>query len=195
MISRKIAVALGLLLAACTDNGTGSRSGNQTAERGKEPAADADGLSRVQATIDFSKPATIAEQAEALASKLEGGPIYLDLTIIPEQGEPEGESEGEVNYRVTETPQTGESRPLSCSFGDRFDSKAFGISFNPDYNHLLLEIRHGPAEAFPYATAACVQGQGSSAPYFNIRGYYVVSRIGIPTANDVQLRPVGPPAK
>ena len=194
MRSRRIALAVGLLLAACTGKGMGPGKGNEAAEQGSAATSVADGAARVQATLDFSKPATIAEQAEALAAKLEGGPIYLDLTIIPEQGEGEGESEGEVNYRVTETPQSGESRPLSCTFGDRFDSKAFAVSFNPEYNHLLLEIRHGPPEAYPYATAACIQGGGGSAPYFNIRGYYAVSRIGIPTANDVQLRPVAPPA-
>src|SRR5215210_7274051 len=124
MLSRNIAFALGFLLAACS--GPGSHSGNQAGGRDSKPAADASapGLTRVQATIDFSKPAIIAQQAEALAGKLDGDRIYLDLTIIPEQGEPEGESEGEVNYRVTETPQTGESRPLSCGVGERFDSKA-----------------------------------------------------------------------
>jgi|GEM_PF-3941209 len=155
------------------------------------PASDASeaghkSIKRVSAVIDLSSAATIAEQVQGLASSLEGSSLVdLDLTIVPSGDE-------EVDYRISETPPSGEARPLKCESGERLESRSFSFSFNPDFNHLLLEILHGSPATAPYSTAACAVRGGSAVPAFTIRGYYAVSAVSIPTANDVQLRPVSP---
>ncbi len=190
-------IALGsLLLAGCSArdanvadaNAAGNDSGNAQAEAGSAGAADdsARSVRRVSAQIDFSNSATIADQVQDLASKVTGAElVHLDLTIVPE-------GEDSPNYRISETPQSGPVRPLQCDSGDRLASRAFAFQFNPDYNHLLLEILHGPPDVAPFSTAACAYRGGGTVPVFVLRGYYAVSAVDIPTATDVQLRPVSP---
>ena len=147
----------------------------------------------VKATIDFSTPAQISDQVAGLAQALGGeeATIYLDLTIIP------GGTDSAPDYRVTRTvAANGKSAKVKCDDGwQRFSgaTSSFSFEFNPDYNHLLLQILHsGPAQA-PFTTAACeYRGANSETPVFTIKGYYAKSSIGIPTADDIELRPVTP---
>ena len=182
--------AAALLATACQPGRHDEKSNGSDAEhRGPmkgEDGAGAKGLKRVSAVIDFSSAATIAKQVEDLGSGLDGASLVaLDLTIIPS-------GEEQPDYRVSETPAGGEARPLACDSGQRLDSRAFSFTFSPDYNHLLLEILHGPPSEVPYSTAACAMRGGSPVPAFTIKGYYAVSAVSIPTASDVQLRPVSP---
>ena len=148
----------------------------------------------VKATIDFSTPAPIPAQVQQLAGALGGNEattIYLELTIIP------GGTDSAPDYRVTRTiAANGKSAKVRCDDGwQRFSSatSSFSFEFNPDYNHLLLQILHaGPAQA-PFTTAACeYRGASVDIPVFTIKGYYAKSAIGIPTADDIELRPVTP---
>jgi hypothetical protein len=199
-MSRAGTIALGAALLAGCSGGEVAASNESSAENGSgnmqaetSPTADAaraaPSVPHISAQIDFSSNATIADQVQELASRIGSGEvIYLDLTIIPE-------GEDSPNYRVNETPQSGAARPLQCDSGTRLDSRSFSFAFNPDYNHLLLEVLHGPPNVAPYSTAACVNRGGSPVPVFVVRGYYAVSAIDIPTATDVQLRPVSPTFK
>ena len=193
-MTRLSITALGaMLLAGCSaehgnESAATNASGNAASEEDatQEAGRAAASVPHVTAQIDFSNSATIAEQVQELASRLGSGEIiHLELTIIPE-------GEDTPNYRVSETLSSGATRPLECDAGTRIDSAAFGFAFNPDYNHLLLEILHGPPNVVPFATAACIMRGSSPAPQFVVRGYYAVSAIDIPTATDVQLRPVSP---
>ncbi|MFO0994034.1 MAG: hypothetical protein U1E67_19125 [Hyphomicrobiales bacterium] len=147
----------------------------------------------IKATIDFSKPAQISDQVQELAGALGGEEttIYLDLTVIP------GGADSAPDYRVTRTiAASGKSAKVKCDDGwQRFSgaTSSFSFEFNPDYNHLLLQILHsGPAQA-PFTTAACeYRGASGDIPVFTIQGYYAKSAIGIPTADDIELRPVTP---
>lgn len=147
----------------------------------------------VKATVDFSTPAQISDQVQELAGALGGEEptIYLDLTIIP------GGTDSAPDYRVTRTIATnGKSAKVKCDDGwQRFSgaTSSFSFEFNPDYNHLLLQILHSGQGQAPFTTAACeYRGASGDIPVFTIKGYYAKSAISIPTANDIELRPVTP---
>ena len=186
-----LAIVTGVVLASACSNAAPASPGSGDGATGQARANEATGGDTardhraVTATIDFSAPDGLSKQIEDLSAALAGArSVDLDLTIIPAEGQP-------PNYRVRETPQSGAAGPLRCDAGDRLDSRSFAFEFNPDYNHLLLEILHGPAAAVPYATAAC-SGGGANAPAFVVRGHYAVSAVEIPTAHDIQLRPIPP---
>jgi hypothetical protein len=185
------AASVAWLATACQPAGPGQESNHAEADGRAGPAGDKGEagrgpIKRVNAVVDFSKADTIADQVQDLASGLDGASlVHLDLTIVPA-------GEEAADYRVTETPPSGATRPLACESGQRLESRSFGFVFNPDYNHLLLDILHGPPAAAPYSTAACAVRGGSAVPVFTIRGYYSVSAVSIPTASDLQLRPVSP---
>jgi hypothetical protein len=158
------------------------------------PAAPLEAATKtVTAQIDFSKAEEIYDQVAALAGALEGPEqmIYLDLTIKP------GGTSETPDYRVSRTlTKNGKSVAVRCgSDWQRFGNatSAFSFAFNPDYNHLLLEVLHsGPGQA-PFTTVACeFKGESADKPVFTIRGYYAKSSLSVPTAVDIQLRPVTP---
>jgi len=147
----------------------------------------------IVANIDLSGPQqVVADQAAALADALsaaDGKIIDLNLTVTPTV-------DGDVaEYGVT--VQSGKDRaPLRCdSSWERLETPtAFAVGFNGAYNHLLLEILNADPRMAPMLTVACEYRGGSPTPVFHLRGRYVVSVIAIPTAWDIQLRPVtGPP--
>jgi hypothetical protein len=147
----------------------------------------------VTATIDFSKTEEIFDQVAALATALDGPEttIHLDLTI-----KPGGTSEA-PDYRVSRTlTKNGKSVGVKCgSEWKRFGgaTSSFSFAFNPDYNHLLLEVLHSGPDQAPFTTVACEHnGDNPETPIFTIRGYYAKSSLSIPTAVDMQLRPVTP---
>jgi hypothetical protein len=158
------------------------------------PAATASAqAARVKSVIDWNQPEeSVAKAAETLSGALsgrDGKVIDLDLTVISREI-PEGQ-EGTPDYNVTAT--TGqESAAVTCeSTWERLETQsAFGITFNPAYNHLLLQILHAGPLATPLVTVACEYRGGSAQPVFHVRGRYVVSTISVPTAVEVQLRPV-----
>jgi hypothetical protein len=158
------------------------------------PAAPLEAATKtVTAKIDFSKAEEIHDQVAALASALDGPEplIYLDLTIMP------GGTSEAPDYRVSRTlTKNGKSVAVRCnSAWQRFGSgtSSFSFAFNPDYNHLLLEVLHsGPSQA-PFTTVACeYKGESADNPAITMRGYYAKSSLSVPTAVDIQLRPVTP---
>lgn len=162
-----------------------------------DPAA-AKALS-VTAVVDWNQPeATVAAVAERLCGVLDGQAgqvIDLDLTIIARVSSESAESAPDYNVSVLTSASPG-SAPLRCenSWERLTVEGAFRVGFNPAYNHLLLQILHtGPLVA-PQITVACESRGSDSQPAFHVRGRYVVSTISVPTAVDIQLRPVlGPP--
>lgn len=144
----------------------------------------------VKATLDLSgSPEAVTRQAEALADQLtdaEGKIIDFDLTVVP------AVVADAPDYDVRVWGDSQEPTSLRCENGwERLDRPtAFGIGFNGAYNHLLLKVLHAEPLAAPRITAACEYAGGSEHPVFHIRGAYVVSVISVPTANDIELRPV-----
>ena len=148
-------------------------------------AASADAAPRrVTAVIDYTQP-DVPGQIQRFASRLggQGAIVHLDLRIVPADESP-------PNYRVNEQGADGSTRPLSCEGGDRRSGSAYSFEFNPDYNHLLLTIRHGDWTRAPFSTAACVTNGTTGNTDFVISGYYWTSVLPIPTAVDVELRPL-----
>lgn len=148
---------------------------------GSRAAADA-APRRVTAVIDYTQP-DVAGQIQRFASRLggQGALVHLDLRIVPAE---------DGNYRVGEQGADGSTRPLSCEGGDRRSGSAYSFEFNPDYNHLLLTVRHGDWTRAPFSTAACVTNSTTGNTDFVISGYYWTSVLPIPTAVDVELRPL-----
>jgi hypothetical protein len=145
-------------------------------------------FTQVVATIDYTDSGSVDEAVQTFASDLIAGGalVELDLTIIPPD-------DGSGHSIVSHTPGEGDQpEPVDYTDWRRLDSSSFGFSF-PNYHHLLLEILHGPPGVAPYSTAACVYNSNQpSHGAFVIRGFYAASVVDIPTANDVQLRPVAP---
>ena len=142
-------------------------------------------ITKVTATVDYSDASAVDAAVEAFAEELmsAGSAVDLELMIIP----------GDADWGVSHRREGGaESEPLNCVEGERLESHSFQIRF-PTYNHLLLEILHAPPLIAPFSTAACVyRSDDPGRPAFKISGYYAVSSLEIPTAVDIQLRPVTP---
>lgn len=154
------------------------------------PAAAQTAAPIIRAEIDFTDRNNFVDIIQSLGGALSnGGAVYLDLTIRPsvEKGKP--------NYRVYRQRGNGRARAVSCADGyARFTTtgERFTFAFNPDYNHLLLEIGHVQLAQAPFNTVGCDYRANDEYASFFIRGYFAVSVISIPTANDIQLRPISP---
>ena len=178
--------ALVLSLAAC--------SKGPVAEKVAAPVATSAGP--VKATFDLNGPEeAVVDSATALSDALsarDGRIVDLDLVIKPLQPA-EGEG-GETSYGVT--LGSGEAgKPLTCEDWRIDAPTAFNIHFT-GYNHLLLEILHAGSIEAPQVTASCEPHGSDGRTDFHVRGRYVVSVIPVPTAVNVQLRPVlGPPTQ
>lgn len=148
------------------------------------PAAAAEPVP-LEITVDLSTDRTAHETGEALMDALSeagGKVIDLDLTIRPRGSD----------FGLTQWLSPRESRPVDCAngFGRIEDGEAFSFA-NPGYNHLLLRIFHAPPSVAPRVTASCTYAPSSpSQVVFTLSGRYYVSALGIPTAWDIQLRPV-----
>ena len=144
-------------------------------------------LSQVNATIDFSRSETLAEQIAEFSSELTaaGSPVMLRLTILPTGGT-------QPDYRVSRISAVGEQeQPVRCGGSEELAAHSFGFQFNPDYNHLLLTIRHGPPGQRVQARARCVPRGAGEAPAFVIEGRYRAEVEEIPTAHEVTLTAQG----
>lgn len=147
----------------------------------------------VKGVVDFSKEGEAQKQAENLRGILSGPDkvVYLDLTILPET------HDDKPDYRVTRTmAKTGAVQDVKCGDGwQRFSGEpsVFSFNFSGVDNHLLLSIDHADAMAAPYSTIACeYMAEAVDRPVFVVRGYFAKSLLSIPTAVDVELRPVSP---
>jgi hypothetical protein len=143
--------------------------------------------------IDFSKPDAAKQQAEALQAALSqpAETITLKLVIIPEM------IDDKPNYNVKRIPAKSTLRKaVRCDSGwERFGSatSAFDIEFGVINPHLLLTIRHASAAQAPFHTAACEYiPAGPDAAQLVFKGTYAKSEIAVPTAMDMELRPVDP---
>jgi hypothetical protein len=149
----------------------------------------------VTVTIDFSKPEDARKQAEVLTTALSGpdNTVKLDLKLVPEM------VDDRPNYNVRRVPLRGGARnakAVKCDDGwARFGSAtaSFSIEFGTIYPHLVLTILHGTPQQAPFQTAACEYAiDGPDVPVIVFRGVYAKSVIAIPTAIDVELRPIRP---
>jgi len=141
------------------------------------------GPRRVEAVIDYSRP-DVGDQIGHFAAMLgpHGSIVHLELRIVP------SDSEG-ANYRVNELDGEA-STPLNCEGPARRDGEGYSFEFNPDFNHLILTIRHGNWIRAPFSTVACITNSRTGGTDFVISGYYWTSSLHIPTAVDVELRPL-----
>lgn len=148
------------------------------------PALAAD-PAKLELTVDLSTDRTAHETGEALMDALSeaaGKVIDLDLTIRPRGSD----------FGLTQWLPEGKSKAVDCAdgFGRIEDGEAFSFA-NPGYNHLLLRIFHGAPTTTPRVTASCTYAPSSPGQViFTLSGRYYVSALGIPTAWDIQLRPV-----
>ncbi len=58
------------------------------------------------------------------------------------------------------------------------------------YNHFLLSVITGSPERYPFNCVSCNYAV-ADRPVISIKGFYAGSKIQVPTANDVELRPLG----
>lgn len=126
-------------------------------------------------------------EGEALADLLtdkHGKVIDLDLTV-----EPRIFDDGHADYFVSIAGR-GEPRALTCDNAkDRLEAaKAFDFSF-PDYNHLLMTIRHDARRSRLGGVGCEASRAGAGYSTFHVRGRYKVKVKPIPTANQVILTP------
>jgi hypothetical protein len=142
-------------------------------------------------SIDFSNPELAQSQAEALQGALtsDAASIALELTIKPEI------DGGKSDYHVVRhLAKNGAQVNVKCDTGwERFGpaTSSFDIVFGTVNTHLILTVLHaGPLQA-PFHTVAC-EYDGDETADFVIRGTFAKSIISIPTADDVELRPVNP---
>jgi hypothetical protein len=149
----------------------------------------------VSVTIDFSKPEDARKQAEVLMTALSGpdNTVKLDLKLVPEM------IDDRPNYNVRRVPLRGGARnakAVKCDDGwTRFGSatSSFIVEMGTIYPHLVLTILHGTPQQAPFQTAACEYAiDGPDVPVLVFRGIYAKSVINIPTAIDVELRPIVP---
>jgi hypothetical protein len=149
----------------------------------------------VSLTIDFSKPEDARKQAEVLMTALSSGDstLVLNLKLVPEM------IDDRPNYNVKRVPVRGGSRKakaVKCDEGwTRFGpaTQSFAIEFGTIYPHLVLNISHASSQQAPFHTAACEYAiDGPDVPVLVFKGIYAKSVINIPTAIDVELRPISP---
>jgi len=167
--------AAAALLAACTP------PAQRLENRSRSPH---DAGTRVAASIDFGRSETVSQQIEAFASQLTGAgsTVDLHLTILPAPAAP-------ADYRVVYTlADGGQEIPVRCR-GETGElvAQSYRFQFNPDYNHLLLTVRHGRPGEEVQARARCVTRRGGEPPAFVIEGQYRGEVEEIPTAHDVTL--------
>jgi len=115
--------------------------------------------------------------------------IFLDLVIHPD------DSRQMTRFRVTGTDQSGANKAIACDGFARLntDYAFYNFAFNPDYNHLLLTLKADPEASHPFMTIACEYNSEAPGQWqLRFNGYFAVSIISIPTADDIELRPVTP---
>jgi hypothetical protein len=70
------------------------------------------------------------------------------------------------------------------------EPQVYFLPMNRFYNHLLLSVVTTPPQDYPFNTVSCrLTSEGIS---IRIKGFFVGSKIDVPTAEDVQLRPINP---
>jgi hypothetical protein len=147
----------------------------------------------VHAVIDMSKPESAVEEISKLANDLSttDRTVYLDLAIKPAI-----KGEKSVFPVERELASDGSSRRVNCeSDWQRFSgaSRKFVFDFNDVYHHFLFSVWHaGPLQA-PFSTIACeYDSEAPGVAKFVVRGYFAKSSLSIPTAIEIELRPVSP---
>jgi hypothetical protein len=151
-------------------------------------------IKTVTAVIDMSKSDSAVEAIIKLSNDLEAADktLYLDLTLRPSV---EGEKYLFPVDRVLS--RDGTSKAVKCDDGwERFGagSRQFVFHFNDVYNHLLFSIWHAGEFQAPYSTIACeYNADAPGTAKFVVRGYFAKSALSVPTAVDIELRPVSPP--
>jgi hypothetical protein len=79
---------------------------------------------------------------------------------------------------------------FNCSGRVSEDSAVYQLPMNVVTNHLLFSVISGEPEQYPFNTVSCMLTSGSSFT-IHIQGFFTGSVVDIPTAVDVQLRPLG----
>jgi hypothetical protein len=144
-------------------------------------------------TIDFSKPDDARKQSEILMGALSNADkkVVIDLKLVPEM------IDDRPDYHAKRIPVRGgerKAKAVKCDDGwTRFgpSTASFKIDLGTVYPHLLLSILHSSPQQAPFHTAACEYAiDGPDVPVLVFRGVYAKSVINVPTAIDVELRPV-----
>jgi hypothetical protein len=143
--------------------------------------------------IDFSNLQVAKQQAQALQDELSKPDqvITLNLAIIPEM------VDDKPDYHVKRTAVKSRVRkPVKCDNGwERFGpaTAVFDFEFGTVNPHLLLSVRHASPLQAPFHTVACEYiPAGPDAPQLVFKGTFAKSIISVPTAFDIELRPVNP---
>lgn len=123
----------------------------------------ADAPRRVTAVDDG---ANLAARA-ALDSIAEGEIVWLDLAFAPGEACEEGPRwEGEAGGGVTGLPTGGD-------------------------HHLIVELRAGAPDAFPFNAVTCEYTGEADAPWrLRVRGVYAAHSVSVPTARVLRLNPL-----
>jgi hypothetical protein len=70
------------------------------------------------------------------------------------------------------------------------EPQVYELPMNRFNNHLILSVVTTPPQDYPFNTVACYNN--SDGITIRIQGFFVGSKIDVPTAENVQLRPINP---
>ncbi|MEP1079271.1 hypothetical protein NDI52_28075 [Leptolyngbya sp. PL-A3] len=82
------------------------------------------------------------------------------------------------------------SENFDCSGRVRGDSESYVLPMNTVTNHFLLSVITGLPERYPFNSVSCMLTGGNNFT-IRIKGFFAGSIVDIPTAVDVELRPIG----
>jgi len=154
-------------------------------------AGNTSAIKTISQTIDYARADTLADQISGFHGKFDADDrmIYLDLVIQPE------DSEDKARFQVNGTNRNGVYQAVACDGFARLKTSyaSYDFAFNPGYNHLLLTLKGDPVASHPFMTVACEYNSAVPGQWqLRFSGYFAVSKISIPTADDIELRPVTP---
>jgi hypothetical protein len=138
----------------------------------------------ISATIDTSDQNAASEAIALFMGALPAFPtrVGIDLTILPD---PDGVLGVVLVGKVGE-----EGTPVTCEDGGfgRISGEYSEIRFPAlsVYNHMLLEVDLNGQSAQTGLVIGC-EYRGSTAPAFRMMGQFLVSKLSIPTAEDVLM--------
>jgi hypothetical protein len=91
----------------------------------------------------------------------------------------------EFRFSSEQLPQN-----FDCNGRVRGDSELYVLPMNTITNHFLVSVITDLPERYPFNSVSCML-TGSDDLTIRIKGFFVGSVVDIPTAVDVELRPVG----
>lgn len=137
--------------------------------------------------VDEASQNKIIKALNAMAGKRF---VYLDFSIIFALGE-----SGKLPYTVNVDGKPHVSSVKNCDFGALMMGEGVRYSMGPivGYNHLLISVLTGGRSSFPFNDVSCEYTARVDQARFHIRGFFYVLSRDIPTATELDLRPLSPP--